>query len=207
VGRPGTVRGSGRACDWSRRWCLGLEQSADEYGVLVCFGFGLLLLLASLFIRRANVESASNIKKDFDLTLSLYEGANPQIKAIHDHLDREAAAGHIPTALWARSDLLPLGLSGLEAELPVRGVSGGLTRRPPGECDGTCRIGSGRDARCRCRHSSAAERCLEVAAGQHSSAVPACGPRSRGRDSHDRPRFARGRFRRGGRLRAAETVS
>ena len=57
-------------------------------GVLICLVAGIVLLLGSLFIGRADIASARDVKTAFDQTLSMYE-KHPDIKAIREHLESQ----------------------------------------------------------------------------------------------------------------------
>jgi hypothetical protein len=66
-------------------------ESIWSKGVLVFGAIGIALLLGGLFIRRASVVAARDLKITFDQTLTMYE-TNPDIKAIKDHLDLQLPA-------------------------------------------------------------------------------------------------------------------
>jgi hypothetical protein len=61
--------------------------SIGHVGVAVCIVLGLALLVGSLFIKRARVVDARELKLSFDKNLSLYEIQNPEIQEMRQHLD------------------------------------------------------------------------------------------------------------------------
>jgi hypothetical protein len=60
----------------------------ESGGVIACLAGGIPLLLAALFIGRADIASARDVKTAFDQTISMYE-KHPDIKAIRDHLESQ----------------------------------------------------------------------------------------------------------------------
>jgi hypothetical protein len=74
--------------------------SIAKAGVLLCLVSGALLLVASLFIKRASIASARNLKISFDQNLSLYEVQNEEIRAMKEHLDAQLLPQ--PRSRWER---------------------------------------------------------------------------------------------------------
>lgn len=76
-------------------------QDFTSTGVWVCFVLGAVLLLASLFIRRASAESVAHIKRDLDRALSEYEVEDPEIKKTREHYD--SLAPKLLEGSWKRA--------------------------------------------------------------------------------------------------------
>jgi hypothetical protein len=67
-------------------WAAGADFVSE--GVFICVILGIALLLGSLFIGRADIASARDVRTAFDQTLSMYE-KHPDIKAIREHLESQ----------------------------------------------------------------------------------------------------------------------
>lgn len=78
---------------------LAAGMSLGSKGVIACLAGGIPLLLGALFIGRADIASARDVKLTFDQTLSMYK-QQPEIQAIHEHLESQLPSR--PTGLVDR---------------------------------------------------------------------------------------------------------
>jgi hypothetical protein len=74
-------------------------------GVLLSLVVGGVLILAGVLVRRENVESARNLKKDFDRDLSLWEQGDPDIRSLREHFETEELKEPQPLHLSALAAL------------------------------------------------------------------------------------------------------
>jgi hypothetical protein len=67
-------------------WLAG--EALESKGVLLSTVIGLVLVVSSRFIRKAEAESAGALKKDFDRDLSLWQAGDEEVKTLHEHLEK-----------------------------------------------------------------------------------------------------------------------